>query len=123
MANSIGRFDRLLYGLVAPLGIAVFGNRVLVSCSPHAFLYTDDDGDDVPDRREVFLTGFGGHDHDHGLHSFVGAPDGSWVFNAGNAGPHAVTSTSGTATTGATMTGPTGTGSGSGDTTGGAEPR
>ena len=45
--------------LVAPLGICVIGNKVLVSCSPHAILYTDTDGDDVPDVREILLTGFG----------------------------------------------------------------
>lgn len=78
--------------LVSPLGILVLGEgRVLVSCSPHALLYIDDDGDDRADRREVFLTGFGGPNHDHGLHSFVPGPDGSLYFAAGNAGPHLVT--------------------------------
>jgi putative membrane-bound dehydrogenase-like protein len=81
--------------LVAPLGICVLGNQVLVSCSPNAILYTDVDGDDKPDRREVFLTGFGGFDHDHALHSFVPGPDGTLYFNAGNAGPHIVTDRSG----------------------------
>ncbi|MCB9916012.1 MAG: DUF1080 domain-containing protein [Planctomycetes bacterium] len=77
--------------LVAPLGILVLGEgRVLVSCSPNAWLYTDSDGDLVADRREVFLTGFGGFDHDHGLHSFVAGPDGRWYAAAGNAGPHIV---------------------------------
>jgi putative membrane-bound dehydrogenase-like protein len=81
--------------LVAPLGIAVFGNQVVVSCSPDLIVYTDDDGDDVADRSEVLLTGFGGHDHDHGLHSVVAGPDGRWYFAAGNAGPHIVTDRSG----------------------------
>jgi putative membrane-bound dehydrogenase-like protein len=81
--------------LVAPLGIAVFGNQVVVSCSPDLIVYTDDDGDDVADRSEVLLTGFGGNDHDHGLHSVVAGPDGRWYFAAGNAGPHIVTDRSG----------------------------
>jgi putative membrane-bound dehydrogenase-like protein len=81
--------------LVAPLGIAVLGDKVIVSCSPMAIVYTDADGDDKPDQREVFLTGFGGHDHDHGLHSFVAGPDGRFYFNTGNAGPHIVTDRSG----------------------------
>src|SRR5689334_3236683 len=63
-------------GLLAPLGICVAGNQVLVSCSPDLIVYTDSDGDDKPDKREVLLTGFGGRDHDHGLHSFVVGPDG-----------------------------------------------
>ncbi|MCC6407353.1 MAG: DUF1080 domain-containing protein [Planctomycetes bacterium] len=81
--------------LVAPLGIAVLGARVIVSCSPNAIVYTDTDGDDVADSKEILLTGFGGHDHDHGLHSFVGGPDGKLWFNTGNAGPHVVTDKSG----------------------------
>ncbi|NOY43759.1 MAG: dehydrogenase, partial [Planctomycetes bacterium] len=85
--------------LVAPLGIAVFDNRVIVSCSPSVIMYTDTnrDGkfDASVDKKEVFLTGFGGVDHDHGLHSLVAGPDGRWYFNAGNAGPHTVTDKAG----------------------------
>jgi putative membrane-bound dehydrogenase-like protein len=84
--------------LVAPLGIAVLGDakdpkvtRVYVSCSPTIWLYTDRNGDDVPDSKEVFLTGFGGHDHDHGVHSIVVGPDGRFYIAVGNAGPHVVT--------------------------------
>ncbi len=77
--------------LVAPLGIALVGDRVYVSCSPHLFVYIDDDGDDVADRRETVLTGFGGFDHDHGLHSVVPHLDGKLYVAVGNAGPHLVT--------------------------------
>jgi len=85
--------------LVAPLGIAVFGNRVVVSCSPSILVYTDRNRDgrfeEGVDTKERFLTGFGGLDHDHGLHSVAAGPDGRWYFNAGNAGPHIVTDRSG----------------------------
>src|SRR5687767_6221388 len=81
--------------LRAPLGLAVIGNRVVVSASPHLVVYTDENGDDVPDRKEILLTGFGGFDHDHGLHALVAGPEGRWYFNAGNAGPHVVTDRSG----------------------------
>jgi len=81
--------------LVAPLGIAVIGNQVIVSCSPHLIVYTDADGDDKPDRKEILLTGFGGLDHDHSLHALVAGPDGDWYFNTGNAGPHVVTDKAG----------------------------
>ncbi len=84
--------------LVAPLGIAVLQDakdpkvtRVYVSCSPTIYCYTDLDGDDVPDKKEIFLTGFGGHDHDHGVHSLVVGPDGRFYIAVGNAGPHVVT--------------------------------
>jgi len=81
--------------LRAPLGLAVIGTRVVVSASPHLIVYTDENGDDVPDRKEILLTGFGGLDHDHGLHAVIAGPDGRWYFNTGNAGPHVVTDRSG----------------------------
>jgi putative membrane-bound dehydrogenase-like protein len=81
--------------LVSPLGIAVLGNKVVVSCAPNLIVYTDENGDDVPDKKEILLRGFGGLDHDHSLHSVVAGPDGKWYFNVGNAGPHVVTDKSG----------------------------
>jgi putative membrane-bound dehydrogenase-like protein len=81
--------------LRAPLGLAVIGRRVIVSASPHLVVYTDENGDDTPDKKEILLTGFGGFDHDHGLHALVAGPDGRWFFNTGNAGPHIVTDRSG----------------------------
>ena len=81
--------------LVSPLGIAVIGNQVIVSCSPNLIVYTDADGDDKPEKKEIILTGFGGVDHDHSLHAVVGGPDGKWYFSTGNAGPHVVTDRSG----------------------------
>ncbi len=76
--------------LIAPMGIAVVGNKVYVSASPHMIVYTDTDGDDKADKKEILLTGFGGKDHDHALHSGVVTPDGQFLYNVGNAGPHHV---------------------------------
>ena len=81
--------------LLAPLGVAVIGDKVVVSCSPNLIVYTDADRDDVPEKKEILLTGFGGRDHDHGLHAVTGGIDGRWYFNAGNDGPHEVTDKSG----------------------------
>lgn len=85
--------------LVAPLGIAVMDNRIVVSCSPSLLVYTDVDRngrfDPKVDQKEKLLTGFGGLDHDHGLHAAVAGPDGRWYFNAGNAGSHTVTDKNG----------------------------
>ncbi len=68
------------------LGIGVFGNRVIVSRSPHVIVFTDTDGDDVPDKKEILFEGIGGEQHDHGMHAFTFGPDGKFYFNYGNAG-------------------------------------
>jgi putative membrane-bound dehydrogenase-like protein len=81
--------------MISPLGIAVVGNKVYVSAAPNLYVFTDENGDDKADKKEVFLTGFGGKDHDHSLHSGVIAPDGQFFFNVGNAGPHHVTDKAG----------------------------
>ncbi len=81
--------------LLSPVDIAVIGNKVIVSCLPNLIVYTDENGDDKPDKKEILLTGFGGKDHDHSLHSVTAGPDGNWYFSAGNAGPHMVTDKSG----------------------------
>jgi putative membrane-bound dehydrogenase-like protein len=69
----------------APLGIAVLGDKVYVSQSPNLTVYTKDANDRII-RKEVLLTGFGGVDHDHGLHAVVFGPDGKLYFNQGNTG-------------------------------------
>jgi putative membrane-bound dehydrogenase-like protein len=69
----------------APLGIAVLGDRVIVSQSPNLIVYTKDAGDRIV-AKEVLLSGWGGVDHDHGLHAVVFGPDGRYYFNAGNEG-------------------------------------
>ncbi|MDP6962829.1 MAG: dehydrogenase, partial [Planctomycetota bacterium] len=81
--------------LVAPLGILVLEDRVLVSCSPHLIEYRDTDGDFVADQSKILLTGFGGFNHDHGLHSFIEDGRGGLLWAAGNAGPHIVRGTDG----------------------------
>ncbi len=70
----------------AALGIAILGNKVLISCSPNVFVFTDENGDDKPDKKEIFFKGIQGLQHDHGMHTFVFGPDGQLYFNFGNAG-------------------------------------
>ena len=70
----------------AALGITVLGNKVIVSVSPNVFIFTDEDGDDLPDSKEILFQGIEGVDHDHGVHSFVFGPDGRLYFNFGNNG-------------------------------------
>jgi len=77
-------------GLIAPLGVAVIDNKVVVSQPPDLIVYTDVDRnlrfDPAIDKREVLLSGFQGINHDHSLHSVTVGPDGKWVFNSGNTG-------------------------------------
>lgn len=68
------------------MGICVLGNRVIVSSSPNVWLFTDDDGDDVPDRKELFFSKTGDAQHDHSAHSFSFGPDGKLYWNFGNTG-------------------------------------
>ncbi len=70
----------------AALGIAVLGDKVYVSVSPYVYVFTDADGDDVPEKKEILFTGVGGEQHDHGMHAVTFGPDGKLYFNYGNAG-------------------------------------
>ncbi|MEM7697989.1 MAG: PVC-type heme-binding CxxCH protein [Verrucomicrobiota bacterium] len=76
--------------LVAPLGVSVIDNKIVVAQPPHLLVYTDVDRDLVfdpaKDKREILLTGFNGQNHDHSLHSVTVGPDGKWYFNSGNCG-------------------------------------
>src|SRR5688500_8842740 len=78
--------------LVAPLGIAVIDNKIIVSNAPDMIVYTDVNRDrkfdPAVDKREVLLSGFDGRNHDHALHSVTFGPDGRWYFSQGNAGAH-----------------------------------
>ena len=77
----------------APLGIAVLpdpdgvGCKVYVCQSPDILVFEDKDGDgkaDGPPKK--FLTGFGGIDHDHGVHGIHIGPDGKLYFTVGDQG-------------------------------------
>ncbi|MDX2306014.1 MAG: c-type cytochrome [Microscillaceae bacterium] len=68
------------------LGIAVLGKRVVVSASPLVLEFTDENGDDVPERKDTIFTGVGGEDSDHAIHAFSFGMDGRFYFNFGNNG-------------------------------------
>lgn len=89
--NADGRADKQTVFYQGPdvnaaLGIAVFGNKVVVTSSPNVIVFTDENGDDKPDSKELLFTGMSGADHDHGAHAVVFGPDGKLYFNFGNAG-------------------------------------
>lgn len=68
------------------MGICVLGNRVIVSASPNIFVFTDTDGDDKADTKELLFTKTGNAQHDHAAHAFVFGPDGKLYWNFGNEG-------------------------------------
>ena len=75
--------------LVAPLGVAVIDNKIVVSQPPELIVYTDVNRNlvfDEGDTREALLEGFSGINHDHSLHSVTVGPNGKWYFNQGNCG-------------------------------------
>jgi putative membrane-bound dehydrogenase-like protein len=87
---------------LAPLGIAVAKNptgpgyKVFVCHSPDIYVFEDADGDgkaDGPPKK--FLTGFGGYDHDHGVHGILLGPDGKLYFSVGDTGVHGLRSSDG----------------------------
>lgn len=68
------------------LGISLVGDKVIVSCSPNVFVFTDANHDDIPDKKEILYQGIQGTQHDHGMHTFVFGPEGRLYFNFGNEG-------------------------------------
>lgn len=85
-----GRADRattFAEGLFCPMSVCVAGDKVYVATSPDLWVYEDKNGDlvaDGPPRK--LLTGFGGHNHDHGAHSLVLGPDHKWWMSHGDTG-------------------------------------
>ncbi len=68
------------------MGICVLGNEVIVSATPTIWRFVDEDGDDIPDRKEAMFTETGQPQHDHSAHSFLFGPDGKLYWNFGNTG-------------------------------------
>jgi putative membrane-bound dehydrogenase-like protein len=85
--------------LLAPLGIAVAkdpvgpGYKMFVCQSPDILVFTDSKGvgkADGPPKK--LLSGFGGYDHDHGVHGILIGPDMKLYFSVGDTGVHGLQS-------------------------------
>ena len=69
----------------APLGICVLDNEVIVSQSPFVWKFTDTDGDDKADKKEILFQSIKGIQDDHGVHALTLGADGKFYFSMGNA--------------------------------------
>jgi putative membrane-bound dehydrogenase-like protein len=87
--------------LYAPLSVCVIpvgkGYRVLAAQSPDILEFTcKDSANPVADGPpKKFLTGFGGFDHDHGVHGLHLGPDGKLYFTVGDQGVKGLQSSDG----------------------------
>ena len=74
--------------LLVPMSVCVAGDKVYVGESPNLYVYEDKDGDLVadPGSKRVLLKGFGGRNHDHGLHSLTLGPDHKLYMTNGDTG-------------------------------------
>ncbi|MEM9643710.1 MAG: PVC-type heme-binding CxxCH protein [Planctomycetota bacterium] len=68
------------------MGICVLGDEVIVTATPNVWRFTDEDGDDIPDRKEAMFKNVGQPQHDHSAHSFLFGDDGKLYWNFGNTG-------------------------------------
>ena len=84
-------FNRIEDGTGA--GVLVRGNDAYYTCIPKLWKLSDDNGDDIADRREALYDGFGvrvafrGHD----MHGLIIGPDGRLYFSIGDRGFHVET--------------------------------
>lgn len=92
-ADKVTIFAENIYPV--PMGLAIQerwengvykGCRVFTGNSPDLLVLEDTTGNDKADKRYPLLTGFGGYDHDHGVHGMTLGPDGKLYFTQGNGG-------------------------------------
>ena len=65
-----------------PLGVTVLGDKIYVTSSPQIVVFTDRNGDLVPDDKQILFTSM--HKGEHSAHSVLPGPDGMIYFSLGN---------------------------------------
>ena len=78
--NSDGRADKQITfadSLHLPVGFEFAPEGVYVSQGTNLMLFTDTDGDDVADKREILLSGFDDHDTHHAHSAYAADPSGA----------------------------------------------
>lgn len=69
--------------LYIPTGFAIDTDAVYIGQAPDLWKYTDVDGDDRADAREIVASGFGMPDSHHQVSAFEWEPNGGFVFHEG----------------------------------------
>jgi mono/diheme cytochrome c family protein/glucose/arabinose dehydrogenase len=84
--NADGKADKQIIfadGLHLPNGFEIAAEGVYVSQGTNFMLYTDTDGDDKADKKEILLSGFDDHDTHHEIHAYCADPSGAIYMGEG----------------------------------------
>ena len=84
--NSDGKADKQVVfadGLHLPNGFEIAPEGVYVSQGTNFMLFTDTDGDDKADKKEIVLSGFDDHDTHHEIHAYSADPSGAIYMGEG----------------------------------------
>ena len=84
--NQDGKADKQIVfadSLHLPVGFELAPEGVYVSQGTNFMLFTDTDGDDRADKREILLSGFDDHDTHHAHHAFTTDPSGAIYMGEG----------------------------------------
>ena len=84
--NADGKADKQITfadGLHLPNGFEIAPEGVYISQGTNFMLFTDTDGDDKADKREIVLSGFDDHDTHHEIHAYSADPSGAIYMGEG----------------------------------------
>ena len=84
--NADGKADKqttFADRLHLPVGFEIAAEGVYVSQGTNFMLFTDTDGDDKADKKEILLSGFDDHDTHHAHHAYTSDPSGAIYMGEG----------------------------------------
>jgi len=84
--NADGKADKQITfaaGLHLPNGFEIAPEGVYISQGTNFMLYSDTDGDDKADKKEILLSGFDDHDTHHEIHAYSADPSGAIYMGEG----------------------------------------
>lgn len=84
--NEDGKADKQITfadSLHLPIGFEIAAEGVYISQGTNFMLFTDTDGDDKADKKEILLSGFDDHDTHHAHHAYTSDPSGAIYMGEG----------------------------------------